>query len=39
LSRWGNPDEVGHLALYLCSEEASFITGTDFLIDGGWTAQ
>ena len=39
LSRWGNPEEVGHLALYLCSEEAGFITGTDFLIDGGWTAQ
>jgi len=39
LSRWGNPEEVGHLALYLCSEEAAFITGTDFLIDGGWTAQ
>jgi NAD(P)-dependent dehydrogenase (short-subunit alcohol dehydrogenase family) len=39
LSRWGTPDEVGHLALYLCSEEASFITGSDFLIDGGWTAQ
>ncbi len=39
LSRWGNPEEVGNLALYLCSEEAGFITGTDFLIDGGWTAQ
>jgi NAD(P)-dependent dehydrogenase (short-subunit alcohol dehydrogenase family) len=39
LSRWGNPEEVGQLALYLCSEEAGFITGTDFLIDGGWTAQ
>lgn len=39
LGRWGQPDEVGKLALYLCSEEASFITGTDILIDGGWTAQ
>jgi len=27
------------LALYLCSEEAGFITGADILIDGGWTAQ
>ena len=39
LGRWGKPEEVGQLALYLCSEEAGFITGTDILIDGGWTAQ
>jgi len=39
LGRWGKPEEVGQLAAYLCSEDASFITGTDFLIDGGWTAQ
>jgi len=39
LGRWGQPEEVGQLAVYLCSEEAGFITGTDFLIDGGWTAQ
>jgi NAD(P)-dependent dehydrogenase (short-subunit alcohol dehydrogenase family) len=37
--RWGQVEEVGQLALYLCSEEAGFITGTDVLIDGGWTAQ
>jgi len=37
--RWGKLEEVGQLALYLCSEEAGFITGTDILIDGGWTAQ
>lgn len=37
--RWGDVNEVGQLALYLCSEEAGFITGTDVLIDGGWTAQ
>jgi NAD(P)-dependent dehydrogenase (short-subunit alcohol dehydrogenase family) len=39
LGRWGRPEEIGSLALYLCSEEAGFITGTDILIDGGWTAQ
>jgi NAD(P)-dependent dehydrogenase (short-subunit alcohol dehydrogenase family) len=39
LGRWGRVEEVGHLAVYLCSEEAGFITGTDVLIDGGWTAQ
>jgi NAD(P)-dependent dehydrogenase (short-subunit alcohol dehydrogenase family) len=39
LGRWGRVEEVGALAVYLCSDEAGFITGTDFLIDGGWCAQ
>jgi len=39
LGRWGKVEEVGALALYLCSEEAGFVTGTDILIDGGWTAK
>ncbi|HUZ45625.1 MAG TPA: SDR family NAD(P)-dependent oxidoreductase [Terriglobia bacterium] len=39
LGRWGRAEEIGQLALYLCSEDAGFITGTDILIDGGWTAQ
>lgn len=39
LARWGKVEEVGELAVYLSSEEAGFITGTDILIDGGWTAQ
>ena len=39
LGRWGKLNEVGSLAVYLCSEEAGFITGTDILIDGGWCAQ
>ena len=37
--RFGEPHEIAKLALYLCSEEAGFITGTDIVIDGGWTAQ
>lgn len=37
--RWGRIEEVGQLALYLCSPDAGFITGTDIVIDGGWTAQ
>jgi NAD(P)-dependent dehydrogenase (short-subunit alcohol dehydrogenase family) len=37
--RWGQVQEIGQLALYLCSPDAGFITGTDILIDGGWTAQ
>ena len=39
LGRWGRVEEIGRLALYLCSEDAGFITGTDILIDGGWTAR
>jgi len=39
LGRWGRVEEVGALAVYLCSEAAGFITGTDIVIDGGWTAQ
>jgi NAD(P)-dependent dehydrogenase (short-subunit alcohol dehydrogenase family) len=38
LGRWGRVEEVGRLALYLCSDDAGFITGTDIPIDGGWTA-
>jgi len=39
LGRWGKVEEIGQLALYLCSEDSGFITGTDILIDGGWCAQ
>jgi NAD(P)-dependent dehydrogenase (short-subunit alcohol dehydrogenase family) len=38
VGRWGRVEEVGQLAVYLCSPEAGFITGTDVLIDGGWCA-
>jgi 2-keto-3-deoxy-L-fuconate dehydrogenase len=36
IGRMGTPDEVATLALYLCSDEASFITGSDYPIDGGF---
>lgn len=39
LGRWGQPHEIGELAVYLSSADAGFITGTDILIDGGWSAQ
>jgi len=36
IGRMGTPEEVAKFALYLCSEDASFITGTDYPIDGGF---
>ena len=36
IGRMAEPEEVAYLALYLCSEEASFITGCDYPIDGGF---
>ena len=36
IGRMGKPEEVALLALYLCSDAASFITGCDYPIDGGW---
>lgn len=36
IGRMGKPDEIAALALYLCSDEASFVTGTDYPIDGGF---
>lgn len=36
IGRMGTPEEIAHLALYLSSDEASFITGCDYPIDGGF---
>jgi 2-keto-3-deoxy-L-fuconate dehydrogenase len=36
IGRMAAPIEIAHLALYLCSDEACFITGTDYPIDGGF---
>ena len=38
LGRMAKPEEIAHAALYLASNESAFITGTAFLIDGGWSA-
>ena len=36
IGRMGTPEEIAYLALYLCSDQASFITGTNYPIDGGF---
>ena len=39
MGRWGELEEIGALALYLCSPASSYVTGAGFSIDGGWIAQ
>jgi 2-keto-3-deoxy-L-fuconate dehydrogenase len=38
IGRLGTPEDVAHLVRYLCSDEASFMTGSVLNLDGGWTA-
>jgi 3alpha(or 20beta)-hydroxysteroid dehydrogenase len=38
MGRIGKPEEVARLALFLSSEDSSYITGQPFVIDGGWLA-
>lgn len=39
LGRLGTPEDIGYAALYLASDEASFVTGTSLFVDAGLTAQ
>jgi hypothetical protein len=38
LGRYGEPEEVAYAVLYLASDESAFVTGSELVIDGGWTA-
>lgn len=37
IGRMGSPEEVANMAFYLASDEASFLTGADYLVDGGFS--
>jgi NAD(P)-dependent dehydrogenase (short-subunit alcohol dehydrogenase family) len=39
LGRYGQPEDVANGVLFLASDESSFMTGSELVIDGGWTAQ
>jgi len=39
LGRWGKPDEIAGLAVFLASEEAAYVTGATYFIDGGMLRQ
>lgn len=39
IGRFGKPEEIAKLALYLASDDSAYVTGTEFLIDGGFCAR
>jgi NAD(P)-dependent dehydrogenase (short-subunit alcohol dehydrogenase family) len=39
LGRLGKPEEIAAVIAFLCSDDASFVTGSELVVDGGYTAQ
>ncbi|HWB54904.1 MAG TPA: glucose 1-dehydrogenase [Tepidisphaeraceae bacterium] len=39
LRRWGRPDEIAKVIVFLASDDASYLTGTTIVVDGGWSTQ
>ena len=39
IARWGKPEEIANMALFLASDESSFVTGAAIPVDGGWGAR
>jgi 3-hydroxybutyrate dehydrogenase len=39
MAAFSTPEQIGAMAVFLCSEAAKTITGTTMSVDGGWTAQ
>ena len=38
LGRFGEPEEIVEMVVWLCSDHASYVTGAAYAVDGGWTA-
>ena len=38
LGRFGEPDEIAEMVVWLCSDRTSYVTGSAYAVDGGWTA-